>query len=367
MSLLTPALRYGKRVLNILPEFVVGTGAEVVGAGMRNTKGSIWAKVKGGATALEKDIAKKSVKNGGFFKRTYKELVSTPKAIVKEAKIGVRAARIAGKSAAKGVVKGGLKAISKRLPCIGALITVLMEAPNIYTAFKEGGFAAGMKEIGGAGIELGGMAAGAAIGSAICPGIGTIIGSFVGDMVGSFIRGKTYSDKQEEAQEAAEPVQYSDEEISNLQKIGYSEEEIVQLQQNGWTYDEIIEELKKESDQDSSATESKLVSQVESDSTSTNGYTDEYQKLQTENEKVKKELEDDQQWKPLIYQEMTYNPYLNNNYSMGAYTNSYMTGIYGGQFGNYSNGFMFSPWGNYSFSNPFASLSQNQYFKYYTA
>jgi hypothetical protein len=375
MSSVTSLLRYGKRALNLLPEFVIGTGADTVGAAMRSTKGSIWTKVKQGAVALEKDIAKKSVKNGGFFRRTLKEILGTPKAVVTSAKAGARAAKIAGKSATKGLFKGGIKAISKRMPGIGALLTVAFEAPNIYRAFKDGGVMAGVKEIGGAGVELGAMAAGAAIGSAICPGIGTIIGGIIGGIGGALIRGKTYTEKQEEAAAEteetqgtsgsgeAQPVQYSEAEIANLKKLGLTDETISEAQQCGYTYNDIIAALQEEdSAQSERATEESSSSQVESN-TSTN--TDKYKELQEENEKLKKELEAaQQQYQPIAYQEMIYNPYSSN----GTYINPFMTGMYSGQAGgNYTNDFMSASifgGNNYSTVNPYQNLWQNQYFKY---
>ncbi|MDE6138077.1 MAG: hypothetical protein K2F57_01240, partial [Candidatus Gastranaerophilales bacterium] len=153
-SIATKSFGYGKRLANIAPEFLLGTGAEAVGKGMKNAKGSIWSKIKAGGKALEADVAAKSVK-GGFVKRTFKELLNTPKALLNGSKVGARAAKIAGKSTIKGALKGAGKTIAKRMPMIGAVATLAIEAPTIYKSFKEGGFKAGMKECAGVGVELG--------------------------------------------------------------------------------------------------------------------------------------------------------------------------------------------------------------------
>lgn len=197
------AFNYGRRALKVAPDFILGETAEVVGKGMRSAKGSIFTKAKAGAVALEKHVAKQSVK-GNFFKRLFNGVVSLPSAFKKNIAQGIKVAGRLGKTKGWGIWKGVAKTVGKKMPLIGALITIAFEAPNLYRAFKDGGVGAGLKEVGGAALELGCMAGGAAIGSAICPGIGTAIGGIVGGIVGMLIRGKTYTEKQEEAQEQAE-------------------------------------------------------------------------------------------------------------------------------------------------------------------
>ena len=224
---------YGLRALKLAPEFLLGTGSEVIGKAARHTKGSIWTKVKAGGLALEKNVARQSAKNGGFFTRLFKNTVGLPKFLANGFK--------------SGGIKGLAKAVGKRMPLIGSLITIACEAPNIYRAFRDGGFMAGMKEIGGAGVELGCMAGGAAIGSAICPGIGTAIGGVIGGIVGMFVRGKTYTDKQEEAKQIAQgngqPVQYTDAQVAALKRYGAPDELITMLQQKGYPYEAVEQEL----------------------------------------------------------------------------------------------------------------------------
>ena len=201
------ALNYGRRALNVAPEFLLGDSSEVIGKAMKENTGNIFAKAKAGAKALEADVLAKQATQGGFFKRVLNNL--NPKIYANFAKEGATAAKIAGKNTIWGGIKGLGKGIAKKMPFIGAALTLVLEAPNIYTAFKEGGLGAGMKEVGGATVELGALAAGAAIGSAICPGIGTIIGSIIGGIGGSLLRGKTFSEKQAEAlaqEEASQQV-----------------------------------------------------------------------------------------------------------------------------------------------------------------
>ncbi len=290
-------MSYAVRGAKLLPEFLLGTGAEAVGRGIRSAgKGaSIWTRVKSGGLALEADIANKALK-GGFFKRNFKELISTPKAILTGGKVGARAAKIAGKSAALGAAKGGLKTIAKRMPMIGAVLTLAIEAPNIFKAFKDGGFKEGMKEVGGAGVELGCMAGGAAIGSAICPGVGTVVGGLIGGIVGMFTRGKTYSEKkaEEEAQpQAQNAVQYTNEEIQALRQAGLTDEEIAIAQQNGYTVQDIAELLQLQQQQ-----EAELNAQTQN-----NGYPQQYN----------------------YYPNTAYNPLINPyyQYQNGTYNNPY--------------------------------------------
>lgn len=212
------------RGLKILPDFLLGTGSEVVGAGMKAAKGSIWTKIKAGGRELEKAIANSPVK-GNFFTRTWSALKSLP-----------------GELKAAGGFMKGLKVIGKKMPVIGAVLTAACELPNIIGAFKDGGFKAGVKEILGTGVELGGMAAGAAIGSAICPGVGTIIGGIVGAIGGSLIRGKTHTEKKKEAAQQAET-----DAIQQLIKMGYTEDQIQQAADKGIKPTEMVAAVAQQS------------------------------------------------------------------------------------------------------------------------
>lgn len=194
------AVNYGKRIVNVMPEAILGNGAEVAGKAMRATDGSLLKRGKAGFKALEADIAAKKLSQGGFFKRITSNLGDIPK-LTKE---GFNAAKAAGKSSLWGGVKGLFKGLGKNMPFLAAASTLLFELPNIWTATKEQGIGQGVAEVAKAGTRLAGGAAGAAIGSALLPGIGTIVGWIAGEWLTSKVVGKTYSEKKAEAEALAQ-------------------------------------------------------------------------------------------------------------------------------------------------------------------
>ncbi len=197
VSLIPKVVGYGKRIAKVMPEAILGNGAEVAGKAMRATKGSAFTRAKSGFKALEADIAAKQLAHGGFFKRITANLGKIPALT----KAGSRAARMAGKSQLLGGVKGFFRGLGKNMPFIAAATTILFELPNIWTATKEQGIGQGVAEVAKAGTRLAGGAAGAAIGSAICPGIGTMIGWIAGEWLTSKVVGKTYTEQKMEAEE----------------------------------------------------------------------------------------------------------------------------------------------------------------------
>ncbi len=250
ISALVKAGGYGKRILKVTPDFLLGTGADVMGPAAKATKGSIWQKAKGGFRGLEKHVAKQSAKHGNFFKRMLHDAKTLPASVKSSAKAGSRLAKMAGKNKVWGATKGVFKALGKKMPFIGAVLTLAIEAPNIYGAFKDGGFKAGMKELGGVGVELGCMATGAAIGSCFGP-VGTLVGGLVGGIVGMFVRGETHSEKKAAQEAEAQLPQYDPEDVKVLkEQFGFTDEEIETLRQNGYTMEDIAaaieEELKAE-------------------------------------------------------------------------------------------------------------------------
>lgn len=241
------ALGYGKRIAKVTPEFLLGDTSEIIGKAMKAQSGSIWQKGKAGFRALENY---NNAQTGNFFSRVWKNLKSTPRDLAQGYKTAAQGAKSLGKSGLWAGIKGTGKALAKKMPLIGAVLTIGLELPNIIGAFKDGGFKAGMKEIGGAGVELGGMAAGAAVGSCFGP-VGTVVGGIVGGIVGMFVRGKTHSEKKAEQEAAAQEQQaqlpqYSDAEVKALKEYGFSEEEIGQLQAAGYTIDDINNAIQQE-------------------------------------------------------------------------------------------------------------------------
>lgn len=205
IGLIRPIINKGVRIAKVLPEAVFGNGAEVAGKAIReanntlNTTGkqvkaSLYTKAKAGFLALEKDITNKQKLEGNFLKR----ITSNIGEITRLPKAEYQAAKLAGKSGIWAGTKGFFKGISKNMPFIGAVTTLLFELPNIFTATKEQGIGQGVKETLKAGSRLVGGATGAVIGSAICPGIGTMIGWVVGDMLTGMVVGKSYTEKKAE-------------------------------------------------------------------------------------------------------------------------------------------------------------------------
>ena len=102
-------------------------------------------------------------------------------------------------------LKGVGKQIGRRMPLIGAVLTVAFELPNIVSAFKDKGFIGGIAEIGKSGARLGGFMAGMAIGQALIPIpiVGGLVGGMLGDWLVSKVVGKSYSEQKAEAEQAA--------------------------------------------------------------------------------------------------------------------------------------------------------------------
>lgn len=247
-------LRYGTKALKLAPEAILGTGSEVAAKAMRTKTGSIFAKAEAGVRALEKDVAKKSAQ-GGFFSRLWGNVKSlVPDVFYRGPKLGIRAAKIAGKNTFLGGLKGLGKAVVKKMPFIGAIATVAFEIPNIIETAKDKGILAAAGETLKTSARLAGGAAGAAIGSAICPGVGSLVGWVVGEWLAGKVVGKSYSEQKEEAQEAqgqqeVQPQHYSAEQISNLKALGVTDEEISQAQTNGYTYEEALKVVQEETKQ----------------------------------------------------------------------------------------------------------------------
>ena len=241
----TKALGYGKRIAKVTPDFLLGETSQVIGGAMRSTKGSLFTKGRAGFRALESHVATQTAANGNFFARAWKSLKGTKGAVTTGYKTAAATAKAAGKSGVWAGIKGGGKALMTKMPLIGSALLVLMEAPNIFKAFKDGGFKAGVKEIGGAAVELGGFAAGAAIGSCFGP-VGTAVGSLIGGIVGAFARGKSHSEKK--AEEEALAQQQQTEYYNTLKGYGLSDDEINQLYSSGYSLKEVEKVLAAEAE-----------------------------------------------------------------------------------------------------------------------
>jgi len=196
------ALNYGVRAAKCAPEFIFGESASVIGKAYKAApKGSIFSKAKVAGKAFESHVGKLAASKGGFFTRLFKTTVGLPKSLATSAKAGMRLAGMKGTSKFVGALKGFGKGIAKKMPYIGAILTLAFEAPNIYEGYKKEGIKGALKQTAGAGVELGCMATGAAIGSCICPGIGSAVGGIIGGIVGWGVRAFTFPEPSEEGEQ----------------------------------------------------------------------------------------------------------------------------------------------------------------------
>jgi len=225
----TKAISNVKRAVKAAPDFIFGTGSDVGAKAMKATKGSIFTKMKAGAKAIVKDSEKASAKGGGFFKRLFNGLKSTPSSIAQGAKVGSRAAKIAGKSSFWGGVKGVFKSIGKKMPLIGSALCVAFEIPNIWSAAKDEGIGTALKETGKAVVRLAGGAAGATLGTFLGGPIGGIAGFAAGEWLLGKLTGDSYSDKKD-----------------FLAEQDIDDDTLKQLKEQGYSFDDIYKQVKVE-------------------------------------------------------------------------------------------------------------------------
>lgn len=206
MVAVSSILSGAKRVIKVLPDLVLGNGAEVAGQAIKTTiknKGSIFEAAKAGVKATEGLSVAANGAKIGFFTRITSNL-GLLKSMPVEA---FKAAKVAGKGVfgqAWAGTKGFFKGLGKNMPFIAAAMELVFQLPNFITATKEKGIGQGIKELGKAAgrLSIGGICA--AIGSAFCPPIGTMVGWVVGDWIGSKIVGKSYTEKKAEAEYEAQ-------------------------------------------------------------------------------------------------------------------------------------------------------------------
>jgi len=205
------------RYTKAMPGFVLGTQAEYMGEVLRNSKkaqgwknmhtqvGDAFIK---GVEAHEAAVAK----NGGFFKNMWKDLTS----IFPDIKNNWKSAGwIADAKKASSLskfwkqTKSVFGVLGKRMPLIGAVLTLAFELPNIIKATCKEGLLTGAGETGKTAVRLSTGAIGGAIGSALIPVpfLGALVGYWAGDKIGQLIVGKSYSEKQAEKQEQAQTAQ----------------------------------------------------------------------------------------------------------------------------------------------------------------
>lgn len=198
--------------LKAYPEFVCGTGNDVFAETLKKSfYGVEESGIKGDyfsgfgkqlRKAFDDTIAANTAQtttNGGFFKSLGKSFTSIPADFKELWAAGATDASKTGLSKFWTQTKSSLGVIGKRMPLIGTIAMVAMEAPNIFKATTEDSLLSGLWETAKAGIKIGLGTIGGAIGTALIPIplAGTILGYMAGEFIGSLILGKTYSEKQE--------------------------------------------------------------------------------------------------------------------------------------------------------------------------
>ncbi len=191
------------------PEFVFGTGYEKFSDKFKetwqNTKEQGFTRQRLKQTFKDAFIASKehndallAQNNGSFWQATKKSITSIWPDLKDSWKAAGEAAEQAGKSVGWAKFKSIGKVLGKRMPLIGAVLTVAVELPNIFNATKNEGLLTGAGETAKAATRLGLSTLCGAITQALIPVpfLGGMVGFIGGDLLGRFIFGKSYTEKQ---------------------------------------------------------------------------------------------------------------------------------------------------------------------------
>ncbi len=204
MVTLNTVLGYAK----MYPEFVFGTGYDKFSEELKKT----WEATKSqgitrkriGQTLKDSFIACKNENdrlyaNKSFWQVTKENLTSIWPDMKNSWNAAGNAAKEAGKSVGWAKFKSIGNVLGKRMPLIGAVLTLAMELPNIFRASKNEGLLSGAGETAKTAARLGISTVCGAITQALIPipFIGGAFGFWVGDCLGRIVFGKTYTEKQE--------------------------------------------------------------------------------------------------------------------------------------------------------------------------
>ena len=108
--------------------------------------------------------------------------------------------KILGKMGSAGKFLGGMKGVLKplcKMPVIASLITLGIEAPDIYSAFKEGGLWEGTKQLFKSGAKIVGGTVLGALGTAVGGPVGGVLGYALGEQLVEKITGPSYNEAHE--------------------------------------------------------------------------------------------------------------------------------------------------------------------------
>ena len=210
-SALGTAWKYTK----MYPYVVFGTGFDTYSEGFRKSweagkalkfKDRFTGAFKAGNTAAATAHQQLLSENGGSFWQATKKSITS---IWPDLRDGWKAAGETAKTANKSKFLARLgsvgKVLGKRMPLIGAALTLAFELPNIIKATANEGVLTGAGETAKTGVRLGISTLLGAITQAIIPipFLGGMVGFVAGDFLGRFIVGKSYTEKKATEQAAA--------------------------------------------------------------------------------------------------------------------------------------------------------------------
>ena len=215
MTTVDSAVNSTWKYLKMYPEFVLGTGYDAFSnrfkaswqVGKNNNlpfKKRFGMAFKAGTDAAVRHNDRLLAQNeGSFWKATKNSITSIWPDLQTNWTSAGEAAKAAGKSAGWAKFKSIGKVLGKRMPLIGAALTLAFELPNIIKATANEGVLTGAGETAKTGVRLGISTLCGALTQALIPVpfLGGMVGFVAGDILGRFIVGKSYSEKK--AAEAA--------------------------------------------------------------------------------------------------------------------------------------------------------------------
>ncbi len=225
VALLKPALKYARAI----PRYAFGEGYGVISKARKASAPGYTifqhpvTKTKAGFSALKADVIATAAKPSrtaaawrsgvaasgatSTFGKTIgglKGLFSAGKTAITSAWKNGAAAASTGKYLSKlgsaGKFLGGMKGVLKplcKMPVLASLFTLAFEAPDIYSAFKEGGLWEGTKQIFKSGAKIVGGTIAGAVGTAIGGPVGGVLGYALGEQLVSKVLGPSYKEAHE--------------------------------------------------------------------------------------------------------------------------------------------------------------------------